>query len=69
MYISEVIHKAMIDVSEKGTLAAAASAVQINAKSAQLPVEESFEANRSFLIILQDRETKQILFQGKYCGE
>jgi serpin B len=62
--IDAVLHEAMIDVNEKGTVAAAATAVIIAIPGAgQLP--ETFHANHPFLYFLRDRHTGLILFVGK----
>lgn len=67
--ISKVIHKAFIDVSEKGTEAAAATAVIMVAvaTSAGPNFEEvkTFYADHPFFFMIKDRETGSILFMGK----
>jgi len=59
LFISLVKHKAFIEVNEKGSEAAASTAV-VMAKS--LPVE--FVANRPFIFLIRDNQTKSILFLG-----
>lgn len=63
LFISAVIHKAYIDVHEKGTEAAAATAVAIGATS--LPRPATFTADRPFLFLIRDNETGAILFLGR----
>ena len=67
LYISNIIHEAVVEVSEKGTKAAAATAV-ITKETMASPEEEpkriEFMANRPFFYLIQDRETKTILFMG-----
>jgi serpin B len=63
LYISKVIHKAFIDVAEKGTEAAAATAVVMNAGA--MPVGLNIDANRPFLYFLRDQPTGAILFMGR----
>lgn len=63
--ISEVKQKTFLDVSEKGTEAAAATSVEIVETSAV--IEEPFEmkVNRPFVFAITDVETDTILFLGK----
>jgi serine protease inhibitor len=57
-----VVHKAVIDVTEVGTEAAAATGVKVILTSAKLnPV--TVNINRPFLLIISD--TQNILFLGK----
>jgi serpin B len=66
IFISGIFHKAFIEVNEKGTEAAAATAVVIQAESMIVPKKElDFVANKPFLFILRDRITNSILFIGK----
>jgi len=64
LLISEVIHQANIDVDEKGTEAAAATAVVMRAGSA--PAEPvTLRVDRPFLFALRDVPTGAILFLGR----
>ena len=66
LYISAVLHKAYIDVNEKGTEAAAATAVSV--ASLALRVEEparEFRADHPFLFLIRDSTTGSILFMGR----
>jgi len=66
LYISAVIHKAMIAVDEKGTEAAAATAVVMATKSMPMPEEPvEFTADHPFFFLIRDRETGSILFLGR----
>jgi serpin B len=68
LYISNVLHKAVIEVDEKGSEAAAATAVVMNMKSTahtRLPLTTLFEANRPFLFFIRDNETGLLLFTGR----
>ncbi len=61
--ISEVLHKAFVNVNEEGTEAAAATAVIIDAgASPSLPVE--VKVNRPFIFLIRDK-TGVILFIGR----
>ena len=64
LYISDVIHKAFIDVAEKGTEAAAATAVVMKSGSAA-PSGLTVSADRPFLYFLRDQPTGAILFMGR----
>ena len=70
LYISKVIHKAIINLNEVGTEAAAASASVIVTRSAmfddELPID--FICNRPFLFIIHERLNNTILFTGKYTN-
>lgn len=64
--ISEVIHKAFIEVDEAGTEAAAATAVVMVATGMAHPQPyKTFKADRPFVFFLYDKEAKTILFMGK----
>lgn len=63
-YIGEVIHKAYVDVSEEGTEAAAATAVEMMMGGAPRKPPE-FRADHPFLFLIQDNRTGSILFLGR----
>jgi serpin B len=64
LQISNVIHQANIDVDEKGTEAAAATAVVMRATA--MPAEPvTVRADRPFLFALRDVPTGTILFLGR----
>jgi serine protease inhibitor len=64
LYVAAVIHQANIDVDEKGTEAAAATAIGMNATS--LPAEVvALKVDRPFLFALRDVPTGAILFLGQ----
>jgi serpin B len=64
LFISAVQHEAFIAVDEKGTEAAAATAVVGEAPSLQLP-PPPFVVDRPFLFLLHDVETATPLFIGR----
>lgn len=65
LYVSDVIHKAYIDVNEKGTVAAAATGVVANRMLAvRRPPSVVFNANHPFIYLINSSEG--ILFMGKY---
>jgi serpin B len=64
LYVSGVLHEAFIDVNEKGTEAAAATAIVIRASAAPGgPVP--LTVDRPFVIVLRDLETNAVLFLGR----
>jgi serpin B len=63
LMISKVIHKAYIDVSEKGTEAAAATVVIMSRNGgSHKPIV--FKADHPFIFIIKDNTTGQLLFIG-----
>ena len=61
LYVSHVIHKAFVEVNEKGTEAAAGTAVVLSNKSRN-PI---FRANHPFLFLIWHRKSSAILFMGR----
>lgn len=60
--IDDVLHGAVLEVNEEGTVAAAATAVVMSRKASMNP---RFQANHAFLFMLRDRQTGAILFMGR----
>ncbi len=66
LYISDVIHQAFINVDEKGTEAAAATAVVMKATAMRMPNEPKiFNADHPFIFLIKDNTTGSILFMGR----
>jgi serpin B len=67
LMISEVVHKAFVDVNEQGTEAAAATAVVLAPTSAPVQPEQPvvFRADHPFVFLLRDGRTGAILFAGR----
>jgi serpin B len=63
LFVSRVLHKAVIEVNERGSEAAAATAVEMTIGEPAEPVE--FIVNRPFLFTISDDRTGSILFLGK----
>lgn len=63
LYIENVIHQAYVKVDEKGTEAAAATAVVMSLKASMN--ENIFRADHPFVFVIQEKETGNILFLGK----
>lgn len=62
LFIKDVVHQATIAVDEKGTEAAAATAVTIGRKSAAL---NALFVDRPFIFIIRDNPTHSIVFMGR----
>jgi serpin B len=63
--ISEVVHKAFVDVSEQGTEAAAATGITMRATAMRMPEPAVvFRADHPFLFLIRDTRTGVILFIG-----
>jgi serpin B len=63
--IGQIVHRAVIDVMEDGTEAAAATAVVMVATSAPPANPEVFRVDRPFLFYIVDDATGAVLFQGR----
>lgn len=64
-YVSDALHKANIDFSEKGVKAAAVTVIGINELMAfeeERPIE--ININKPFMYIIRDKETNEIWFVG-----
>jgi len=65
VFISDVIHKAYVAVDEKGTEAAAATAVIMQAMSMPVQQKVHLVINHPFIFIIRDLKSGQILFVGR----
>ncbi len=64
--VSDVIHKAMVKVDEKGTEAAAATAVIVERTSVSRPSDPvPMIVNRPFFVFLREANTGSVLFMGR----
>lgn len=65
LFISEVKHKAVVDVNEEGTEAAAVTSVEMRVTSVEAPKDRfTFVADRPFFFVIRDDETGSIVFMG-----
>jgi len=65
IYISKVKHKTFAEVNEEGTVAAAATAVEVGVTSLQLPQENFImKVDRPFFVAIRDNLTGTVLFMG-----
>jgi len=71
--IGKVIHKIFVEVEEKGTEAAAATAivmdVLVSGRRGPAPKPKIFNADHPFLFAIRDTRTDAILFLGRFTGE
>ena len=65
LYISGVIHQAFIKVDEKGTEAAAATAVVMVKGASRMPQIIIFNADHPFIFLIRDNASGSILFMGR----
>ncbi len=63
--IDAVVHKAYVDVYEKGTEAAAASAATVRTLSLGGPEPVVFRADHPFFFVIRDNHTGSLLFAGR----
>ena len=64
IFLSKVLHKAMVDVNEEGTEAAAVT-VTTMPMAAAAPEFKTFCADHPFLFLIRDNKTGSILFLGR----
>uniref|UniRef100_A0A2K6LKE7 Alpha-1-antitrypsin n=1 Tax=Rhinopithecus bieti TaxID=61621 RepID=A0A2K6LKE7_RHIBE len=65
LQLSKATHKAVLDVSEEGTGATAATATKFIVRSKDGPSYLTVSFNRTFLIMITNKATDSILFLGK----
>ncbi|MGC9453753.1 MAG: serpin family protein [Phycisphaerae bacterium] len=65
LFISAVIHKAFVAVDEKGTEAAAATAVVMARAAAPTEEPKVFRADRPFMFLIRHRSSGAVLFMGR----
>lgn len=64
LFISDVVHKAFVEVNEKGTEAAAATGIIIRTTSIPAP-PVTFRADHPFIFMIRENESGKILFMGR----
>jgi serpin B len=70
IYLSKLVHEAVIEVDEKGTVAAAATLVGADAAAEmEKPKIVVFNADHPFLFLIRDTRTGLILFMGRFTGQ
>ncbi|CAF98804.1 unnamed protein product, partial [Tetraodon nigroviridis] len=66
LFLSEVVHKAFVEVNEEGTEAAAATGAIMMLRCAR--PSERFYADHPFLFFIRHNPSMSILFAGRYCS-
>lgn len=66
--ISKVLHKSFVAVDEKGTEAAAATAVIIELISPPVSHVLQFKVDHPFYFFIRHNKSKSILFFGRFCS-
>ena len=65
LYLSEVVHKAFVDVSEEGTEAAAATGATVKFVAMLQEPRTVFRADHPFAFLIRDAGSGVILFGGR----
>jgi serine protease inhibitor len=65
LFIDAVVHKAVVEVDETGTVAAGATGVGVTATVAGGPPNPTFRADHPFLFMIYDTNSASILFLGR----
>jgi serpin B len=63
--IDQIVHRAVIDVAEAGTEAAAATAVVVTTRTMRPDDSDRFQVDRPFLFLIADDKTGAVLFAGR----
>ena len=66
VFIGDMFQKAVINLDEEGTEAAA---ITVIVPVESMPIEVNFHANRPFFYIISERSTSAIFFIGQYMGD
>lgn len=61
VFVSNIVHKAVIEVDEAGTVAAAASGASLTFNS----ISQQFYVNRPFVFVIVEKMTNTLLFCGQ----
>ncbi|XP_034035160.1 antithrombin-III [Thalassophryne amazonica] len=64
LYISEVFHKAFLEVNEEGSEAGATTVVMVTGRSFSF-VQRVFKADRPFLLLVRESTINTLLFMGR----
>jgi len=63
LWISQIKHKAFVEINEEGTEAAAVTAVEMATKS--MPNGPEFRADHPFIFIIRDNKSGALVFMGR----
>jgi serpin B len=65
LYISDLVHKAYVEVDEEGTTAAAATGASISTTAIALQPTPSFVADHPFIFLIRENITGSVIFLGR----
>lgn len=65
LFLSQVVHKAFVEVNEEGTEAAAATGAAMSLTMAPPSEPAKFIADHPFIFLIREKTTGQILFMGR----
>lgn len=68
LFIAKAIHQTFLQVDEKGTEAAAATALVMNESSGPPPPKIRFHADHPFFFLLRDNRSGAVLFMGRIAA-
>ncbi|MCK9278726.1 MAG: serpin family protein [Methanoculleus sp.] len=68
LFISEVVHKAFVDVNEEGTEAAAATGVVMGVTSVRPNDTPVFRADHPFIFLILENDSGTVLFMGRVAN-
>ena len=66
--VSQVKHRAMVEVTKDGTEGAAASAIEVVPLTANLQLPKIINIDKPFLFFVRDTVLKTLLFAGKHTN-
>lgn len=66
LHVSDIFHKAFVQINEEGTEAAAATAAIV--MNRMRPIAEQFHADHPFIFYIKHKQTNAILFLGKFSS-
>jgi len=66
--VSDVKHRATIEVTKDGTVGAAATSIELVTLSASLFLPKEIDIDRPFLFFVRDTELNALIFAGKYSN-
>ena len=66
--VSQVKHRAVVEITKDGTEGAAASAIEIVPLAASVTLPRTINIDKPFLFFIRDTALKTVLFTGKYTN-
>lgn len=66
LFVSAIVHKAVVEVNEEGSEAAAVTGVAVSTRS--MPMYDRFLADHPFLFAIVDKTSRSLLFLGQFYG-